>query len=56
MSLHKCLKCKSYTLKTTCPKCKEEAVTPIPPRFSIEKSKKYSKYRRAYRKQLQDQK
>jgi rRNA maturation protein Nop10 len=56
MSLHKCLKCNSYTLKTSCPKCKGEAVTPIPPKFSIQHAQKYSKYRRAYKKQLQEQK
>ncbi|MHA1442330.1 MAG: nucleolar RNA-binding Nop10p family protein [Candidatus Heimdallarchaeota archaeon] len=54
MSLHKCLKCGKYTLQETCSKCKEQAVKPAPPRFSIEHATKYSKYRReALRRSLQ---
>ncbi|NHJ31908.1 MAG: ribosome biogenesis protein [Asgard group archaeon] len=46
MSLHKCLKCGTYTLQESCSKCKEKAVPPAPAKFSIEHSKKYGKYRR----------
>ena len=46
MSLHKCLKRGKYTLQEKCPTCKEQAVNPSPPRFSIEHAQKYSKYRR----------
>jgi rRNA maturation protein Nop10 len=55
MSLHKCIKCGKYTLKTECSECKELAVSPTPPRFSIEHAKKYSKYRRALKKRLEEQ-
>jgi len=40
----KCLDCGSYTLKETCPSCKEKTATPHPPKFSPED--KYGKYRR----------
>jgi H/ACA ribonucleoprotein complex subunit 3 len=52
MSLHKCSKCGFYTLKEKCPKCNEEAYTPTPAKFSLEHARKYSKYRRAFKKQL----
>lgn len=55
MSLHKCLKCGSYTLQETCTKCKEKAVSPAPARFSIEHSKKYGKYRRALMKKMKQE-
>jgi len=46
MLLKKCPKCKNYTLKELCPKCKEKTVSAHPLRFSLEKEKKYSKYRK----------
>ncbi|MEK6968104.1 MAG: RNA-protein complex protein Nop10 [Nanoarchaeota archaeon] len=46
-----CLSCKSYTLKSLCPKCTQPTVTPKPQRFSIEDP--YGQYRRdAKREQL----
>ena len=53
MSLHKCVKCGTYTLQEVCPTCKEQAVKPAPPRFSIEHAKKYGKYRREQLKRSQ---
>ena len=44
----KCKKCNTYTLKKTCPKCKEKTITIKPAKFSIED--KYGKYRRIYKK------
>jgi len=55
MSLHKCLKCGNYTLKETCPSCKEKAVPPAPAKFSIEHSKKYGKYRRELMKKMKQE-
>jgi len=46
-SIFFCAKCKTYTLNDkTCPNCKGRVVSPQPARFSIEKEKKYSIYRR----------
>jgi H/ACA ribonucleoprotein complex subunit 3 len=42
--IHKCLKCKSYTLKIKCIKCNTETVLPKPPKFSL--NDKYAPYRR----------
>lgn len=53
MALHKCTKCESYTMQEKCPKCNEQAYSPVPAKFSIEHSQKYSKYRREYKKQLE---
>jgi H/ACA ribonucleoprotein complex subunit 3 len=44
MKIRKCLKCKIYTLKETCPKCGSRTESAHPPRFSPED--KYGKYRR----------
>jgi len=46
MLLKKCPKCNSYTMKDICPKCKAKTISAHPPKFSIEKEKKYGKYRR----------
>lgn len=46
MILRKCPKCNKYTLKDDCASCKVKTISPHPFRFSIEKEKKYSKYRR----------
>ena len=40
----KCKACGGYTIKGKCPKCGEEAVKLIPPKYSPED--KYGKYRR----------
>ena len=56
MSLHKCSKCGYYTLKEKCPKCNEKAYSPTPAKFSIEHARKYSKYRRALKQQLEESK
>jgi len=40
----RCMGCGSYTLKETCLKCKENTITPHPPKFSPED--RYGKYRR----------
>lgn len=34
--LLRCVSCNSYTLKDVCSKCNSPAVTPKPPRFSLE--------------------
>ena len=46
MLLKKCVKCNKYTLKNTCPICKETSINAHPQKFSLEKEKKYGKYRR----------
>jgi len=46
MILRKCTKCSEYTLKDVCKKCGAKTASPHPLKFSIEKEKKYSKYRR----------
>jgi len=46
-SIFFCSKCKAYTLNDkSCPICKGKVISPQPARFSIEKEKKYSIYRR----------
>lgn len=46
-SIFFCAKCKAYTLNDKkCPNCEGRVVSPQPARFSIEKEKKYSIYRR----------
>lgn len=51
-SIFYCNHCERYTLETQrCPKCGGEVVSPQPPRFSLEKERKYSKYRRDLMKQ-----
>jgi len=54
MSLNKCLKCGTYTMKDVCPICNEEARSPAPAKFSIEHAKKYSKYRREMMKRAKE--
>ncbi|MFQ6010464.1 MAG: nucleolar RNA-binding Nop10p family protein [Candidatus Aenigmatarchaeota archaeon] len=44
MKMRKCAKCGSYTLKEE--HCETKTVSPHPPKFSIEKERKYGKYRR----------
>jgi H/ACA ribonucleoprotein complex subunit 3 len=46
MLLKKCPKCNKYTLKDICPKCNKKTISAHPPKFSLEKEKKYGKYRR----------
>ncbi len=46
MLLMKCPKCKIYTLDKTCSACKTKTISAHPLRFSLEKEKKYGKYRR----------
>ncbi|NHJ39935.1 MAG: ribosome biogenesis protein [Asgard group archaeon] len=53
LSLNKCSKCGSYTMQEKCPKCNEKAYPPVPAKFSLEHSQKYSKYRRELKKQLE---
>ncbi|WP_081622996.1 RNA-protein complex protein Nop10 [Archaeoglobus sulfaticallidus] len=45
--LRKCRNCGRYTLKESCPVCKQKTISPIPPKFSIED--RYGKYRRKLR-------
>ncbi|MCE7741166.1 MAG: ribosome biogenesis protein [Candidatus Heimdallarchaeota archaeon] len=56
-SIYRCIECKEYTLnEQTCPHCGKKTVSPQPARFSLEKEKKYSKYRRRlFKDQLQSQ-
>lgn len=49
--MRKCLDCKIYTFKDSCPKCGKKTVSPIPPPFSPED--KYGKYRRELLKRTQ---
>ena len=44
MKMRKCPKCGAYTLKDV--HCGAETASPHPPKFSVEKEKKYGKYRR----------
>lgn len=46
-SIFRCEKCKKYTLDPKmCPDCQGKTLSSKPARFSLEKEKKYSKYRR----------
>ncbi len=46
-SIFRCTSCNKYTLnEDICPICGSDVENPHPARFSIEKEKKYSKYRR----------
>ncbi len=54
-SIFKCPKCKEYTLSEKCPKCDSKAFSPQPARFSLEKERKYSHYRRKLVKREQEQ-
>jgi len=40
----KCKSCGTYTIKSVCPECGKEAVTPVPAKYSPDD--KYGKYRR----------
>ena len=44
MKIMRCSKCGAYTLKDE--HCDARTVTAHPPKFSVEKEKKYGKYRR----------
>jgi len=44
--MKKCPNCKTYTLKDLCPNCKIKTISAHPLKFSLEKEKKYGKYRR----------
>jgi H/ACA ribonucleoprotein complex subunit 3 len=46
MLLKKCFNCKTYTIKEICPVCKTKTTSAHPLKFSLEKERKYSKYRR----------
>lgn len=46
MLLLKCKKCKKYTLDSVCSNCSLKTSTPHPPSFSLDKERKYGKYRR----------
>ena len=56
MSIHKCVKCNIYTLKESCPKCKEATIKPAPARFSLVHEKKFGKYRRELMKRSAEKK
>ncbi|MHA2357214.1 MAG: nucleolar RNA-binding Nop10p family protein [Candidatus Heimdallarchaeaceae archaeon] len=46
-SIFQCVNCKKYTLnEKKCPACGGHVISPQPARFSLEKEKTYSKYRR----------
>ena len=40
----RCPQCKTYTIQSACPQCKEKSLSPKPAKFSIED--KWGKYRR----------
>jgi rRNA maturation protein Nop10 len=46
MLLMKCPKCKRYTLDKFCTGCNENSISAHPPSFSLDKERKYGKYRR----------
>ena len=46
MLLKKCPKCSKYTMNDFCKKCSEKSISAYPQKFSIEKERKYGKYRR----------
>ena len=46
MIIKKCTKCGAYTMKGTCPKCGVPSSSAHPFKFSLEKEKKYGKYRK----------
>jgi H/ACA ribonucleoprotein complex subunit 3 len=46
--IKKCANCGKYTLKTVCPVCNLETISPHPHRFSPED--RFGKYRRALKK------
>ncbi len=46
MLMKKCPKCGSYTVNDEC-KCGEKTVSAHPFKFSLEKQRKYAKYRNA---------
>jgi rRNA maturation protein Nop10 len=46
MLLMKCPKCKTYTLGMACSICKTKTASAHPLKFSLEKERKYGKYRR----------
>jgi rRNA maturation protein Nop10 len=51
-TIFRCTACFTYTLnEDKCPKCANKTVSPQPARFSLEKEKKYSVYRRRLLKQ-----
>ncbi|MBI4015284.1 MAG: nucleolar RNA-binding Nop10p family protein [Candidatus Aenigmarchaeota archaeon] len=47
MRINVCRYCRVYTLKEKCGKCGKETISAHPPVFSLEKERKYGKYRRA---------
>ena len=50
----KCPKCNSYTLREECQTCKTKTLTPKPAKYSPEDA--YGKYRRIYKKDLENEK
>ena len=44
--MKKCPTCKTYTMKEACPKCGTKTEGAHPFKFSLEKEKKYGKYRK----------
>ncbi|NPD87118.1 MAG: ribosome biogenesis protein [Asgard group archaeon] len=53
-SILRCAECKKYTLESTeCSVCGGRVISPQPARFSLEKERKYSKYRRKLIKEQQ---
>ncbi|ACX73055.1 RNA-binding protein Nop10p [Methanocaldococcus vulcanius M7] len=50
MRMRKCPRCESYSLRDTCPKCREKTIIPKPPKFSLED--RWGKYRRMLKREL----
>jgi len=46
MFMKKCPSCKRYTLKEVCPICKIKTKSAHPLKFSLERERKYGKYRK----------
>ena len=46
MFIKRCSKCGTYTLKEKCPKCGTPTSSAHPFKFSLEKERKYAKYRK----------
>jgi len=47
MRIRVCKNCKIYTLKEKCGGCRKATISAHPPVFSLEKERKFGKYRRA---------
>ncbi|MFX1252803.1 MAG: nucleolar RNA-binding Nop10p family protein [Promethearchaeota archaeon] len=47
--MKQCPICQIYTFQDQCSKCRGVTRSPHPPKFSMERDRKYAKYRRFYK-------